>query len=215
MINGGVASLHFARTWNLQQVLSESLRTEYEEIIEKVLDGFSFMQTIHATRSEVLDAVDFFISHEGLLLNYEQALTSPFEGKYYNLGAHSLWIGDRTRSLDGAHIEYFRGIANPIGIKVGPTMKDEELAELVQVLNPSKEFGRICLITRYGHNKVAEKLPGHIASVRETSVPVLWCCDPCHGNTEVTENGLKPENSSILYQSSFNHLRYTKKMLVT
>jgi 3-deoxy-7-phosphoheptulonate synthase len=194
MIAGGVSNLHDSRKWNLSHIKNDSVRKEYENVIDRIMEGLSFLGSINADQSENLKAVELFISHEGLLLNYEQALTEKVKDSYYNLGAHFLWIGDRTRQLDGAHIEYFRGISNPIGVKVGPTMNDDELVLLVKKLNPKKEPGRLTLITRYGHNKVREHLPRHIEAVKKTGIPVLWVCDPCHGNTHITADGIKTRN---------------------
>ncbi|KAG6329561.1 hypothetical protein ID866_9529 [Astraeus odoratus] len=156
----------------------------------------------------VLGEVDFYTSHEGLMLNYEQAMTRSFpvpeegtdakphdpESGFYNTSAHFLWVGDRTRQLNGAHVEYFRGIRNPIGIKVGPSLGKEELIELLQIVNPTKEPGRVTLITRYGASKVRDHLPGHIQAVRGSGHPVAWVCDPMHGNTLTSTNGLKTRN---------------------
>lgn len=126
-----------------------------------------------------------FMSHEGLILEYETALTrlDVDSNKFYNLGAHFLWIGERTRQLDGAHIEYFRGIANPIGLKVGPSVTGDELVRVCRVLNPSNEVGKLCLITRLGADCVRRLLPPLIAAVRDASLEVIWICDPMHGNT--------------------------------
>jgi len=164
---------------------------EYESIIDKITDGLDFLGSIHMDQPEGLKSVEFFTSHEGLILNYEEAVSEQLKDKYYNVGAHFLWIGDRTRELDGAHIEYFRGISNPIGVKIGPSMKTEELKDLVKALNPHKEPGRLTLITRYGAGHVESMLPAHIRAIRESGIPVLWICDPCHGNTEMTKNGVK------------------------
>merc|ERR1711879_758551 len=131
--------------------------------------------------------VDFFTAHEAMQLDLEEALTRPVGDEYYNLSAHFLWIGDRTRQLDNAHVEYFRGISNPIGCKIGPSMKADELQELVKVLNPNKEEGRLTLITRYGAGKVEDMLPMHIEAVKATGVPVVWQCDAVHGNDIVAE----------------------------
>eukprot|EP01121_Diplochlamys_sp_Union-15-3_P009049 TRINITY_DN2443_c0_g1_i5.p1 TRINITY_DN2443_c0_g1~~TRINITY_DN2443_c0_g1_i5.p1 ORF type:complete len:150 (-),score=14.29 TRINITY_DN2443_c0_g1_i5:2-451(-) len=117
LVNGGVADLHKAESWKLGAVLSNRVREGYEQVVNRILDSISFLNTIGADDSPSIKSVDLFSSHEGLLLNYEEALTSKVGAKYYNLGAHFLWIGDRTRQIDGAHIEYFRGISNPIGIK--------------------------------------------------------------------------------------------------
>ncbi|ELR24167.1 Phospho2-dehydro-3-deoxyheptonate aldolase [Acanthamoeba castellanii str. Neff] len=179
MITGGVSDLHSAPEWNLDNVL----RPETKE-------------------NESLRGVYLFSSHEGLILDYEAALTKLVKDSHYNLGAHFLWIGDRTRQIDGAHIEYFRGIANPIGVKVGPSTADEELVRLIQILNPNKaslsrlcrEPGKLTLITRYGIDNVEQKLPGHIKAAQSTGIPVLWVSDPCHGNTESTSDGIKFRN---------------------
>eukprot|EP00405_Crypthecodinium_cohnii_P025594 CAMPEP_0206485552 /NCGR_PEP_ID=MMETSP0324_2-20121206/40576_1 /ASSEMBLY_ACC=CAM_ASM_000836 /TAXON_ID=2866 /ORGANISM="Crypthecodinium cohnii, Strain Seligo" /LENGTH=438 /DNA_ID=CAMNT_0053963789 /DNA_START=58 /DNA_END=1374 /DNA_ORIENTATION=+ len=132
--------------------------------------------------------LDFYTSHEAMQLDLEEALTRKVGDKYYNLSAHLVWIGDRTRQLTGAHVEYFRGIANPIGVKVGPSMKNDELKELLQILNPNKEEGRIMLITRYGAGKVDSMLTGHIKAVQECGIPVVWQCDAVHGNGIVAES---------------------------
>lgn len=138
------------------------------------------MRTIGADNSSSLGSVDLYTSHEGLLLEYEQSLTRQFKDandgqlKWYNTSGHFIWIGDRTRQLDGAHVEYFRGIENPIGIKVGPSMKNEELIELLDIVNPNKEVGKVTLITRYGCDKIEAILPGHIAAVKETDHTVVW-----------------------------------------
>merc|ERR1711933_713409 len=131
---------------------------------------------------------EFFTAHEAMQLDLEEALTRPVGDRYYNLSAHLLWIGDRTRQLDNAHVEYFRGISNPIGCKIGPSMKAEELQELVKVLNPNKEEGRLTLITRYGAGKVEDMLPMHIEAVKATGVPVVWQCDAVHGNGIVAKS---------------------------
>lgn len=125
---------------------------------------------------------EFFTAHEAMQLDLEEALTRKAGDKYYNLSAHLVWIGDRTRQIDGAHVEYFRGLSNPVGCKIGPSMKNDELKELVQKLNPNKEEGKLMLITRYGAGKVADMLPGHIEAVKASGVPVVWQCDAVHGN---------------------------------
>lgn len=134
------------------------------------------------------ESLEFFTSHEAMQLDLEEALTRSSGGKFYNLSAHMVWIGDRTRQLDCAHIEYFKGIANPIAVKVGPSMKNDELKELVKILNPNKEEGRLMLITRYGAGKAEAMLPGHIQAVKESRVPVTWQCDAVHGNGIVAKS---------------------------
>jgi len=201
MIAGGVADLHSAPSWQLDNILKEETRTEYGQIIDKMMEGLRFLRVIEADTSPAFRSVSLYTSHEGLLLNYEEALTELVSADkgYYNLGAHYLWIGDRTRQIEGAHVEYFRGIRNPIGVKCGPSMTESDLVELVKILNPMKEEGRLTIITRYGVGKVSELLPVHIRAVKSTGIPVVWCCDPCHGNTISTENGTKTRPlSSIL-----------------
>lgn len=131
---------------------------------------------------------EFFTAHEAMQLDLEEALTRKVGDKYYNLSAHLVWIGDRTRQIKGAHVEYFRGISNPVGVKVGPSMKTDELQELVKVLNPKKEEGRLMIITRYGAAKIEEMLPAHIEAVKATGVPVVWQCDAVHGNGVVAKS---------------------------
>jgi 3-deoxy-7-phosphoheptulonate synthase len=154
-----------------------SLKTSAEEISTK------YSSTPAPTR--------FFTAHEAMQLDLEEALTRKVGSKFYNLSAHLVWIGDRTRQLDGAHVEYFRGIANPVGVKVGPSMKPDELADLVKILNPDKEEGRLMLITRYGAGKVEDLLPKHIEAVKASGVPVVWQCDAMHGNGIVASNKYK------------------------
>jgi len=149
------------------------------------------MKTVGADTAVQLGSVDLFTSHEGLLLDYEECLTrkmilpydkgGPLVESWYNTSAHFIWIGDRTRQIDGAHVEYFRGIANPIGVKVGPTMKADELVQLLDIVNPNKEIGKVTLITRYGHEKIEAHLPTHIQAVQESGHVVVWQCDPMHG----------------------------------
>ena len=151
------------------------------------------METVAGTSLGELNRVEFFASHEGLHLDYEQAQTrqAPADGKWYNLTTHFPWLGDRTRAADGAHVEYFRGIANPIGLKVGPTLTPDELTELVDVLNPDNEPGRLTLIHRFGVGRIEECLPPLVEAVRRRGQTVLWCCDPMHGNTLPTQSGVK------------------------
>ncbi|KAL9032954.1 MAG: hypothetical protein Q9214_007739, partial [Letrouitia sp. 1 TL-2023] len=213
----------------------EDIKANYERIVNSLTESLQFMRTVGADRAAgALETVDLYTSHEGLLLEYEQALTRRLrhpggliegisetsalklngkskdgiakekEGKgWYNTSAHFLWIGDRTRQLDGAHVEYFRGIENPIGIKVGPTMAASELKNLLDIVNPSKEIGKVTLITRYGENRIAYLLPGHISAVKESGHVVVWQCDPMHGNTRSTPQGVKTRHfSSILNEVS-------------
>jgi 3-deoxy-7-phosphoheptulonate synthase len=151
------------------------------------------MEAVAGRSLAELNRVEFFTSHEGLLLDYEQAHTRqvPRRTGWYNLNAHMPWIGDRTRALDGAHVEYFRGIENPIGVKVGPTINSEELLALIDTLNPDNEPGRLMLIHRFGASRVSSCLPPLVETVQRHDRKVVWCCDPMHGNTILAQNGLK------------------------
>ena len=193
LIDGGFADLHHPENWDLDFVGSSPMAAEYHRLVEKVADSLRFLESmtgrpIHHTRR-----VEFYTSHEGLHLPYEQAQTRFLGHRqcWYNLTAHFPWIGMRTAALDGAHVEYFRGITNPIAVKVGAGMTDEWLQGLVQVLNPDNEPGRLTFITRFGAGKVDEHLPRVIQAVRATGSRVLWVCDPMHGNTETTAEGYK------------------------
>ncbi|KAI8371586.1 DAHP synthetase [Radiomyces spectabilis] len=204
LLDSGFADLHEPSNWNLDHVRSEAVRGEYQNIVTQLTDALDFMRTIGADNSQqqsasssVLRSVDFFVSHEALLLDFETALTrllpspSSKTKKWYNAGAHFLWIGDRTRQPDGAHIEYMRGIENPIGIKVGPTTEPDKLVELLNTLNPSKDIGKITLITRFGAGKVDTHLAQHIEAVRQSGHIPVWVCDPMHGNTKSVSGGIK------------------------
>ncbi len=193
MIHGGFADLHHPYTWNLFSMEKTDKWADYRDVVERILDAIRFMESFDGVRREELGRVDFYTSHEGLHLGYEDAMTRLDEasGAYYNQGAHMLWIGERTRSLSGAHVEYFRGIANPIGLKLGPTATPHELVALVRRLDPHREPGRLTLITRLGKDRVQTVLPGLIRAVAQQRHPVAWSCDPMHGNTVVTGNGVK------------------------
>jgi len=194
LLDGGFADLARPEHWNLSFVQQAKARSSYEDLVGRIHDTMEFMRATGIEDPNVWRRVDFFTSHEGLLLAYEQAHTEQVGERHYNLGAHMLWIGDRTRQLDGAHIEYFRGVANPIGLKVGPTMAPDELVEVAQRLNPENELGRLTLITRFGADKVSEHLPALIAAVQEAGCAVVWSSDPMHGNTTSTSTGVKTRN---------------------
>lgn len=193
LIEGGFADLHHPDHWNLEFISKSDRRRDYRRLVKRILDSIQFMEALGGVKAEVLGRVDFFISHEGLLLAYEEALTHylPERKRYYNLGAHTLWIGDRTRQLDSAHVEYFRGLANPIGVKIGASCTPDELIALIRILNPKNEWGRLTLITRLGKDSVEELLPPMIRAVQKHKYRVLWCCDPMHGNTKTTARGVK------------------------
>jgi 3-deoxy-7-phosphoheptulonate synthase len=192
---GGFADLHHPENWDLVFVnqVSGEVAQRYQRLLQSLGDSIRFMETVAGSDPKELRRVDFFTSHEALHLAYESALTRPsVRGTgYYNLSTHLPWIGDRTRDLKGAHIEYFRGIRNPVAVKVGPGMGIDQLVEMVNMLNPSNEPGRLTLIHRMGRSKISSSLPPMIERLRELNKRVLWICDPMHGNTVSTQHGRK------------------------
>lgn len=192
---GGMADLHQVHSWNLDFIKDHPLGLKYEEIATKISDSLAFMEACGITTANTpqLSQTTLYTSHEALLLNYEQALTrkDSLTGKWYDCSAHMLWIGDRTRDLDGAHLEFFRGIQNPIGVKVGPSMKHDELLRLIDKLNPDNEAGRLNLIVRMGAEKVGDIFPSLLKAVESEGKKVLWSCDPMHGNTIKASSGYK------------------------
>ncbi len=194
--SGGFADLQHPENWDLDFMKHSPLAGEYHKLVDKIEDVISFIQSIPGMDAPELGRVDFFTSHEALLLPYEQALThcipddngTPF---WYNLSAHLPWVGMRTADPDSAHIEYLRGINNPIAIKVGPRMTREWLLQLLDILHPDNEPGRITLIHRFGADTIKEQLPPMLDTVKASGKTVLWLCDPMHGNTEKTQDGIK------------------------
>jgi len=162
-------------------------------MVESIGESLRFMEILTGAVMADINRVDFFTSHEGLLLYYEQAQTRtvPRRPGWYNLSTHFPWIGERTRDLNGAHVEYFRGIANPIGVKIGPSLTPDEALRLTDVLNPANEPGRLTFIHRFGAAQVERCLPPLAENLRRYGKQVLWCCDPMHGNTETTRDGIK------------------------
>ena len=193
LIDGGFADLHHPEYWDLDWVGHSKMAEEYHEIVRSISNSLDFLESISGRAFYQTQRADIYSSHEGLHLYYEQAQTRFLErrSRWYNLTTHFPWIGMRTAAMDGAHVEYFRGIANPIGIKVGPGMTTEWLQQLIGVLNPNNEPGRLTLIHRFGAKSIEEGLPKLIRAVRETGSTVLWICDPMHGNTESTADGTK------------------------
>ncbi|CAA2140001.1 MULTISPECIES: 3-deoxy-7-phosphoheptulonate synthase class II [Methylobacterium] len=184
---GGYANLENAHRWMLGFVKDSPQSSRYQDVAERMSDALDFMRAIGInpeTHQEVR-TTDFFTSHEALLLGYEEALTrvDSTSGDWYATSGHMLWVGDRTRQADHAHIEYARGIKNPIGLKCGPSMTSEGLIKLIDQLNPENEAGRLTLICRFGADKVGEHLPGLIRTVEREGRKVVWVCDPMHGNT--------------------------------
>ncbi|MEX1309341.1 MAG: class II 3-deoxy-7-phosphoheptulonate synthase [Candidatus Sulfomarinibacteraceae bacterium] len=193
LVEGGFADLRHPEYWDLDFVEHSPRAREYQKMVESISDSIRFMEILADSRSEEISRVDFFTSHEGLHLPYEEAVTRqvPRREGWYNLGTHLPWLGMRTCEIDGAHVEYYRGIRNPIGVKIGPAMTPEWLTELIDVLDPEGEPGRLTLIHRFGNQKVADGLPPLIRAATETGRRVVWCCDPMHGNTETTAEGIK------------------------
>ena len=192
---GGYANLNAVHRWNLGFVERSPLAKRYSVLANRIDETLSFMRAcgLTAENSPQIQETEFYTSHEALLLPYEQALTriDSTTGEWYGCSAHFLWIGDRTRQPDGAHVEFLRGLRNPIGIKVGPTAKIEEILKLIEILNPSNEPGRISLITRMGAQKIRELLPPFVREVKKEGKIVTWLCDPMHGNTISTSEGVK------------------------
>lgn len=199
LTKGGFADLHHPHNWDLGFVQQTPKRTEYEKIVSNIQDAIVFMESL-GSHEEKLSSVEFYTSHEGLLLPLEQALTQfvPERQSYYNLGAHMLWIGDRTRQLDGAHVEFFRGVANPIGVKLGPSSDANEVIEIIHTLNPDNEEGKINLITRYGQARVKDHLPDLIQKVKKAGLHVVWSTDPMHGNAIKAANGVKTRDFNAI-----------------
>lgn len=192
LIDGGFADLHHPENWDLDFVGKSPMSAEYHKLVQSVSDSLEFFESVAGDALHT-HRVEFYTSHEGLHLPYEQAQTRflPHRERWYNLTTHFPWIGMRTADLDGAHVEFFRGISNPIGIKIGTGASNEQLQGLIHLLNPCNEPGRLALITRFGAKHVDEHLPRMIQAVRGTGSQVLWICDPMHGNTETTAKGYK------------------------
>jgi 3-deoxy-7-phosphoheptulonate synthase len=193
LTDGGFADLHHPEYWDVSFAKGSPHAEQYSHLVESIRESLDFVSAITGVESEVLRRVDVFTSHEALALAYEQAQTRrvPRRHGYYNLSTHFPWIGMRTAQLEGAHVEFFRGIRNPLGIKCGAGMTSEWLTGLLDVLDPDREPGRITLIHRMGAGHVAEKLPPLVEAVRAAGRTVLWVCDPMHGNTETLPGGLK------------------------
>ena len=195
---GGYADLHEVHRWNLDFAARSPLAARYQDLSGRIDETLAFMAAcgMSSLNTPQIRETDFYTSHEALLLPYEQALTrvDSTSGQWYACSAHFLWIGDRTRQPDGAHVEFLRGVQNPIGIKVGPTTEAAELLRLIEILNPRNEAGRLTLISRMGADHVARKLPPLLRAVNAEGAKVVWLCDPMHGNTISTANKVKTRN---------------------
>lgn len=192
---GGYADLHNIHRWTLGFVSASPQGAAYDEIARRISEALVFMEAIGVTsdNSSILRQVEVFTSHEGLLLGYEEALTriDSTSGKWYDTSAHLLWIGERTRDPDGAHVEFFRGIHNPIGVKCGPSMEPDDLLRLIDVLDPHDEPGRLTLYGRFGADRIEQSLPRLLRATRAAGRKVVWATDPMHGNTLTAANGYK------------------------
>ncbi|WP_055735022.1 class II 3-deoxy-7-phosphoheptulonate synthase [Agarivorans gilvus] len=192
---GGLADLNQVHKWNLDFIKKSPLGERYEAIAGSIEESLAFMNAcgINPETAPQLRETNLYTSHEALLLPYEQALTrcDSLTGKWYDCSAHMLWIGDRTRQIDHAHIEFLRGVENAIGLKAGPTTDPEELLKIIDIINPNNEAGRLNLIVRMGADKVADHLPALIKAVEREGKNVVWSCDPMHGNTIKAPNGYK------------------------
>ncbi len=192
---GGYADLHNIHKWTLGFVNDSPQGHRYHELSEKISESLTFMEAIGVTPESHprLHQVEFFTSHEALLLNLEEAMTriDSTSGQWYDTSAHLVWIGERTRDLDGAHVEFFKGIKNPIGVKCGPTMEQDDLLRLADALNPANEPGRLTLYGRFGYDKIEKRLPALLRATKAAGTSVVWAIDPMHGNTLTANNGYK------------------------
>jgi len=216
---GGFADLRKVHKWNLDFSAETTADKRYQELSDKIEQALDFMEAIGITSETNLRLAQtvLYTSHEALLLNYEEALTreDSLSGKYYDCSAHMLWIGDRTRQPDGAHVEFLRGVDNPIGVKAGPTTTTDDLLKLLDILNPENECGKMNVIVRMGADKVGDYLPPLIRAVEREGKKVLWSCDPMHGNTIKTASSIKTrefhnvlkevENFFAVHQSEGTH----------
>ena len=201
---GGFADLNKVHMWNQEFIAKSPQGKRYEDIANSIDDALTFMQAvgIKVGSHSAIKLTEFFTSHEALLLGYEHALTrlDSITGKWYTCSGHFLWIGDRTRQPDGAHVEFLSGVDNPIGIKVGPSITEDELLRLTEKLNPDNEWGRLTLISRMGADKIRKKLPPLIRKLNENGKQVLWICDPMHANTYKSNTGFKTRHFDTILE---------------
>lgn len=192
----GFADLHYPEQWELDFMRNNEYYADYEDMVSSITKAVRFVEAITPDSFSTLQKVDFYTSHEALNLYYDAAQTRPVPRKtgHFNLSAHMVWLGNRTRDLNGAHVEYFKGINNPVGIKIGPPFEIDETLKLIETLNPTHEAGKIVLITRFGKDLIEKELPKLIQAVRREGFPVVWSSDPMHGNTFSTNGGVKTRN---------------------
>ena len=213
---GGYADLSTIQSWNLDFVKKSKQGSDFKVLANRISECLNFMDACGINNQNVrqLSETNFFISHEALLLPYESAFTriDSTTGFWYNVSAHMVWIGDRTRKLNGAHIEFCKGLSNPIGIKVGPTADAEELVGVIEALNPSKEKGKIVLIVRMGSKEIEKLLPKIIRRIENKKIKVVWSCDPMHANTEKSKSGYKTRNFRNILNEVKSFFKIHKKM---
>jgi 3-deoxy-7-phosphoheptulonate synthase len=195
---GGYADIENVRSWALPFAANSPQGARYADVADRIAEAVDFMRVMGAAaNADALSRTDFYTSHEALFLNYEEALTrrDPQTGAWCDVSAHMIWIGDRSRQLDGAHVEFCRGVENPIGMKCGPTMDADELVRLIETVDPNNEAGRMVLIARFGADKVGEHLPRLMRKVQAAGRKVVWSCDPMHGNTYTSDSGFKTRSA--------------------
>jgi len=208
LIDGGFADHHHPEYWDLDFVKHSPLGAEYQRMVEQLGESLRFMETLSGVQASQINRVDFYTSHEGLLLDYEQALTRtvPHREGWYDLSTHFPWIGFRTIDPDGAHMEFFRGVSNPVGVKVGPGMTPALVRRIVEALDPAKEPGRLAIIHRLGAHQVAKELPPIIDEVKRLGRAPVWICDPMHGNTETVVPTSGPGKGVPVKTRKFAHI---------
>ena len=216
IINSGYTNILNANEWDLDFIKQSPHVREYNKIISKIQDTLSFIKTVDRKSENIknVELYEFFTSHEGLILEYEQALTKydPLDKKYYNYSGHMIWVGDRTRSINGSHIEFVSGIENPIGIKLGPSIDKHELIDIIKKVNPNNEKGKILLITRFGEQSIEQNLPEIIQLVKKYKLNVIWMCDPMHGNTFKNDQGVKTRHFNTIIKEIELFMNIHKKM---
>jgi 3-deoxy-7-phosphoheptulonate synthase len=201
LVDGGFASLHQAHAWNQDYVLSSPEGRRYEKLAAEIQRALALMRATGVELGAV-ERAEFWTSHEALLLPYEEALTrrDPDTGDWYDCSAHMLWVGDRTRQVDGAHLEFLAGVQNPVASKIGPSATPDDVVEICERLNPGRIPGRLTLISRMGATDVTDRLPPLLAAVREAGHPVVWTCDPMHANTSATAGGRKTRHFDTILE---------------
>ena len=216
IINSGYTNILNANKWDLDFIKQSPHVREYNKIIGKIQETLSFIKTVDRKSENIknVELYEFFTSHEGLILEYEQALTKfdPLEKKYYDYSGHMIWVGDRTRSINGSHIEFVSGIENPIGIKLGPSIDKHELIDIIKKINPNNEKGKILLITRFGEQSIEQNLPEIIQLVKKYKLNVIWMCDPMHGNTFKNDQGVKTRHFNTIIKEIELFMNIHKKM---